>query len=172
MSENNPAANAPVASGPTKRATFYGSHDRDITANKQVAIPKPFKRILDAAHEEELLLAHFHWQNEPYLRLYTKTQLDAKIDEVKNDPAYSEEQRAEKMGAIAEAAEPIEPDSQGRFVLPARWFDLLKFKDAVVFTGRFSYIRVWPAQAYEENKKAGQEQPEQPDRRLTNKLSM
>lgn len=171
MSEGNRITDATAASGPAKRATFYGSHDRDITTNKQVAIPKAFKRVLEAAHEGELLLAHFHWENEPFLRLYTKTQLDQKIDEVKNDPAYSEEERVDKIGMIAEAAEPVEPDSQGRFVL-TRWYDQLKFKDAVVFAGRFSYIRVRPAEAYKESLKAGQKPPEQADRKLTNKLSV
>ncbi|MGD0092752.1 MAG: division/cell wall cluster transcriptional repressor MraZ [Planctomycetota bacterium] len=171
MAEKTPVTNSPVASGPVKRATFFGIHDRDITTNKQAAIPKAFKRVLGATGEDELLAAHFHWENEKFLRLYTKTKLDELIEAVNNDEGYTEAQRAEKIRMIANSAEPVEPDSQGRFVIPARFYDLLGFKDAVVFEGCYTHIWLWPAQAHKEKLAAQQKQPQQPDTRLTTMLS-
>jgi len=134
------------ARSPSDRATFYGVHDRDITGHNQVAIPKQFKRAIEEAHEEQLLL--MRWQKEPYLRLYTKKQFDKKIDEVKENPEIPVELRAAAAAWMAEAAEPIEPDSQGRFVLPGKWIEALGFKEKVTFCGAFTFIKVWPAYAY------------------------
>lgn len=144
MSDVKLSSLAPDAGRLPERATFYGVHDRDITANNQVAIPKSLKRVLDDAREEKLLLVH--WQNEQFLRLYTKNQFDQKIDEVKKNLEIPVEQRAAAVRKIAAAAVPIEPDSQGRFVLPLKWLTALGFKDKVVFRGVHTYIEVCPAQ--------------------------
>jgi DNA-binding transcriptional regulator/RsmH inhibitor MraZ len=132
-------------SGPSQdRATFYGVHFRDVTGHKQVAIPKAFQNTLVAAQEGPLLL--MRWQKEPFLRLFTKKQFDRKLDEVKAKKDWSVEQRAAATAWMARSAEPIEPDKQGRFVLPSKHIVDLGIRERVAFCGAFSYIELWPAE--------------------------
>ncbi|MCY3019865.1 MAG: hypothetical protein NTW87_12660 [Planctomycetota bacterium] len=152
MSDNATVSANASARTPQDRATFYGVHYREVTGRNQVAIPKQFKRAMEEAQEGQLLV--MRWQKEPFLRLYTKKQFDKKLDEVKSNPGLSLEQRALSAAWMAKAAEPVEPDSQGRFVLPAKWIEALGFKDEVAFCGAFTFIEVWPADVHRETEKA------------------
>ena len=131
---------------PADRATFYGTAYHKVSGRNQVAIPKTFKRAIDEARQDELLL--MRWQAEPFLRLYTKKEFDRKLDEVKQNDALTRDQRAAAIAFIAKAAEPVEPDSQGRFVLPGKWTDALNIREEVAFCGAFTYIEVWPAELH------------------------
>lgn len=172
MSDNIPQYVPPGAhDAPTDRATFYGVHSRDITGHNQVAIPKPHKKVIDDAHEQKLLLVH--WRNEPFLRLYTKKQFDQKVDEVKRNSEIPPQERAPAAKRIARAAEPIEPDGQGRFVLPSKWVQALGFKDKVIFSGVFTFVEVWPAHAFRGEDEAPEaREPETQAQTLTNILDM
>ena len=170
MSDERTTTSESPSGAPTDRATFYGVHYRDITGHKQVAIPKPLKRVIDDAHEDKLLL--MRWQKEPFLRLYTKRQFDKKLDEVKENPAIPLELRASAATWMAKAAEPVEPDSQGRFVVPTKWIEALGFTESVAFCGAFTYIEVWPAQAYRESEEAEPAELAHVAKALTNTLNM
>ena len=54
---------------------------------------------------------------------------------------------------MARSVEPVEPDSQGRFVLPGRWMDALNVKEEVAFCGAFTFIKIWPAELQREVEK-------------------
>ncbi len=140
---------------PKDRATFYGVAYHKVSGRNQIAIPKHMKRAMDEAQESQLLL--MHWQNEPFLRLYTKKQFDKKLDEVKENPKLSNEQKAGAVALIARAAEPVEPDTQGRFVLPAKWSDALNVREEVAFCGALTRIEIWPAPARREFEVLGKE---------------
>ena len=155
---------------PADRATFYGTAYHKVSGRNQVAIPKTFKRAIDEARQDELLL--MRWQAEPFLRLYTKKEFDKKLDEVKQNEALTRDQRAAAIAFIAKAAEPVEPDSQGRFVLPGKWTDALNIREEVAFCGAFTYIEVWPAELHRENEKAATEKLAVVSEQLTNILSM
>jgi MraZ protein len=163
-----PSANA--GSTPSDRATFYGVAYHKVSGRNQVAIPKHMKRAMDEAQEGQLLL--MRWQAEPFLRLYTKKQFDKKLDEVKEKPNLSNEQKAGAVALIARAAEPVEPDSQGRFVLPGKWADALNIREEVAFCGSFTYIEIWPAERHREVEKAEQEKLAPVSQEVTSILNM
>ncbi len=130
------------------RATFFGTAYHKITGRNQVAIPKHLKRSIDEAQEGQLLL--MRRQNERFLRLYTKKQFDKKLDEVKQNPELKPDERSHVVDWMARGAEPIEPDSQGRFVLPGKWMDALALREEVAFCGAFTFIKIWPAELQRE----------------------
>lgn len=130
---------------PLPCATFYGTACHKVSGRNQVAIPRQHKHALDQVQETELLLVR--WQNEAFLRLYPKSQFDLKINEVKQNASLTLEQRNDFAELLAASAEPVEPDSQGRFVLPAKWVDALNIREEVVFRSAFSYVKIWPAEA-------------------------
>ena len=150
MSESGTISN--VVNAPRELATFYGTFFHKVSERKQVALPKHQKRTIDEAQEGPLLL--MRWQQEQHLRLYTKKQFDKKLAEVKQNPNLSDEQKFSAITGIASSAEPVEPDSQGRFVLPAHWADALGIRDEVAFCGVGSFIQIWPAEMKREAVKA------------------
>ncbi|HEY3320551.1 MAG TPA: hypothetical protein VGP72_08805 [Planctomycetota bacterium] len=153
MSETN-TISPPSATTAPRRATFYGVFYREVSGRNQVAIPKVMKRAIDDAHEDQLLL--MRWQNEPNLRLYTKNEFDTKLEQVKRKPTLSEEQKSTAIALLARSCEPIEPDSQGRFVLPGRWIDALNIRGEVAFCASHTHIEIWPAEQYREAEKGEQ----------------
>jgi len=155
---------------PAGRATFYGVAYHKVSGRNQVAIPKHMKRAIDDSKEGALLL--MRWQNESFLRLYTKKQFDTKLDEVKAIPNVSNQEKATYVAQLARAAEPIEPDSQGRFVLPGKWSDALAIGEEVAFCGAFTYIEIWPADKRRDIERAEQEKLAPVSEQLTSILNM
>ena len=131
------------------RATFYGTACHKVSGRNQVAIPRQHKRAIDEVQETDLLL--MRWENEPFLRLYTKSHFDQMVDEVKQNTSWTLKQRNTIAEDLASSAESVEPDSQGRFVVPAKWMDALNIRDEVVFSGAFNFVKIWPAEAKQES---------------------
>lgn len=140
----NPEHAEKTTSSP-KRATFFGTAFHKVSERNQVAIPKHMLKVAAESQEGQLLLMRLN--NEGYLRIYTQTQLDAKIDEIRNRHDLETKVRSELVRGLSRNAVPIEPDSQGRFVLPGQWVAELGLRDEVAFCGAFSWIEVWPAAA-------------------------
>ncbi len=155
MSEFDTVSAPKSTPGARDRATFFGTTFHKITGRNQVAIPRHLKRSIDEAQEGQLLL--MRWQSEPFLRLYTKKQFDQKLDEVKQKPEFSPEQKASFVEWMARGADPVEPDSQGRFVLPGKWMDALNFREEVAFCGAFTFIKIWPAELQRDAERAESE---------------
>jgi MraZ protein len=155
---------------PRDRATFFGTAYHKVSGKNQIAIPRHLKRSLDEAQEGPLLL--MRWQNEPFLRLYTKKQFDKKLDEVKQNPEIPADAKQQVVDYMARMAEPVEPDSQGRFVLPGKWMDELRVREEVAFCGAFTFIKIWPAELQRECEKAEAEKLAAVATRVTDILNM
>ena len=85
------------------------------------------------------------WNNENCLRLYTQVELDGLIAKIQNRAGLTNEERAAAVRSITGNAEPIEPDKQGRFVIPTKWVSDLGMKEEVAFFGAHTRIEIWPA---------------------------
>ena len=170
MSDFGPIPSSEAARAPQGRATFFGTNYHKVSGKNQVAIPKQHKRALDEAQEGPLLL--MRWQNEPYLRLYTKKQFDQKLDEVKQKPNLSADEKAQVIEYMARVCEPVEPDSQGRFVLPGKWMEALSIRDEVAFCGAFTFIKIWPADLQRDFEKSEEEKLAPISEKVTNILNL
>jgi len=137
------------------RATFYGTAFHKVSGRNQVAIPKNMKKAIDESMEGPLLLMRV--QAEPFLRLYTKKQFDQKLEDIKNNAKIAPESKAMLVDSMARMAEPIEPDSQGRFVIPGKWMEALSVREEVAFCGAFTFIKIWPAEMQRETERLEQE---------------
>ena len=170
MSEYGQVSENAGATRPRDRATFYGTAYHKISGRNQVAIPKHLKRVIDEAQEGPLLL--WRWQNEPFLRLYTKKQFDRKLDEVKENPNLTADIRAAIVDQMARTVETIEPDTQGRFVLPGKWADALNLREEVAFCGSFTFIKIWQAEMQREQDRKDQEKLASVSEQVTQILNM
>ena len=137
-----------------RRATFFGTAYHKVSGRNQVAIPRHLMKALEEAQEGQLLLMRL--SEEGYLRLYTQKQLDEKIDEIRNRSELDRKTRSELIRHLASNAVPVEPDTQGRFVLPSRWVEELKLQEEVAFCGAFSWIEIWPAHARRDKEQTSQ----------------
>jgi len=137
------------------RATFYGTAFHKVSGRNQVAIPKNMKKSMDDSQEGPLLLMRI--QSEPFLRLYTKKQFDQKLEDIKNDARVPNDSKFAIIDLMARGAEPIEPDSQGRFVIPGKWMEALSVREEVAFCGAFTFIKIWPAEMQREAERLEQE---------------
>jgi len=129
---------------PGRPATFFGTAYHKVTGRNQVAIPRHMAKVLEEAREGQLLLVW--WNKEGCLRLYTQKQLDTIIHKIQGREDLSAQEKALLIRTLAGEAEPIETDSQNRFVLPGRWVEALSLKDEVAFFGAHGHIEIWPAQ--------------------------
>jgi DNA-binding transcriptional regulator/RsmH inhibitor MraZ len=147
MSEYGPVAPNTSAPAVGTRATFYGTtYHKVADKTNQVAIPKTLMRVINEAHEGYLVLVQY--PEEQFLRLYTKRTFDQKMDEVKANSEFSTEEQNAAVFWMAGQSQVIEPDNQGRFVLPREFADRLTNKE-VAFQGAFTFIRVWPAEVHQ-----------------------
>jgi MraZ protein len=130
------------------RASFYGTSHHKVSGRNQVSLPKSFLRAYEGSDEGHLFL--MRWKSEGFLRIYTQKQLDLRIDEIRANDTFDNKQKEELIRKVAGGAEQIDPDRQGRFVLPAKWVEALGLREEVVFTGAQTRIEIWPAPAHED----------------------
>ncbi|MCX7804392.1 MAG: division/cell wall cluster transcriptional repressor MraZ [Planctomycetota bacterium] len=116
-------------------------------------------RLIKEAKESQLLLVW--WNNERFVRVYTYESLTRKIPDIHArirsellaegmGEARAEELADEAIAELASNAMPVEPDKQGRIVLPKQWMEKLGLSGSVMIRGRYSYISI--GRAMEEEK--------------------
>lgn len=138
------------------RASFFGTYNHKVSGRNQVALPRTFLRSLERSDEGPLLL--LRWNDEGFLRIFTQEQLDKRIDQIRDNPKLDSETKGTLIRRLAGGAEQIEPDRQGRFVLPGKWVEALGLRDEVVFSGAQTRIEIWPAPAREDQEEKEKEQ--------------
>ena len=143
LSGANNTAGTKEASASSRRATFFGTAYHKVSERNQVAIPRHLIKVIEESHEGQLLLVR--WMDEKFLRLYTQTELDGLIARINNHPELTAEEKNTSIRTITGNAEPIEPDKQGRFVLPGQWVSALNLTGEVAFFGAHTRIEIWPA---------------------------
>ena len=143
LSGQNNTASTKEASGSSRRATFFGTAYHKVSERNQVAIPRHLIKVIEDAREGQLLL--LRWNDEKCLRLYTQTELDGLIAKIHSRTDLTSEEKSNAVRNIAGNSEPIEPDKQGRFVLPPQWVSALNLTGEVAFFGAHTRIEIWPS---------------------------
>jgi MraZ protein len=149
MESLNTEPNAKETPEPRRPATFFGTFYHKVSAKtNQVAMPKLFLKAISNSGEGQPLLVW--WNGENFLRLYTQEKMDQRIEKIQARTDLSQQQIVELTRNLSGSAIPIEPDSQGRFVLPAEWVDKLGLQEEIAFCGAHKRVEIWPAKARRE----------------------
>jgi DNA-binding transcriptional regulator/RsmH inhibitor MraZ len=149
MESLNTESNAKETPEPRRPATFFGTAYHKVSAKtNQVAMPKHFLKAINNSGEGQLLLVR--WNSESYLRLYTQQKMDERIEKIQARTDLTQQEIVELTRDVSGSAIPIEPDSQGRFVLPSEWVEELGLHEEVAFCGAHKRIEIWPAKARRE----------------------
>lgn len=130
--------------GEPRKAFFYGSSEHRINAKGQVAVPARFRSVLsDEALAQGFVLVR---GEAPCIYLYTHDQFRVIVDRVMAD----EEMRSDAafLRDFFEQIYAVDPDSQGRIVLPAMLRDEVGITGSdVVFIGHDDRVEIWDAEA-------------------------
>lgn len=132
--------------GPPRPATFQGTAYHKVSARNQVALPRHMLKAINLAQEGQLLL--LRWNNEGHLRMYTQKQMDKMVEGIQQREDLTNDEKAALTRGLSSSAVPVDPDSQGRFVLPAQWVEALNLREEIAFCGAHKRIEIWPAEAH------------------------
>lgn len=171
MESQNTESNAKETLEPRRPATFFGTAFHKVSAKgNQVAMPKHFLKAINNSGEGQLMLVW--WNGENFLRLYTQEKMDRIIEKVQARDDLDKNQIVELTRSLSGNAIVIEPDSQGRFVLPAQWVDALNLREEIAFCGAHKRIEIWPAGARREVERKERERNAEAKAKVTEILDL
>lgn len=120
---------------------IIGEYSTKITDKKRVAIPKKFRTELG----QDLILTRGY---EQALVLVNKGMWEKVAGEVIGGSFINKDIRDTSRFLVGSAVE-IQPDSQGRIVIPQPLFTHADFDDEVVFIGLVNWIEIWSKKLWE-----------------------
>lgn len=128
---------------------FLGNIEARADAKGRVFIPATFRRQLQAASEERLVMRKDVFQN--CLTLYPESVWNEELDELHNRLSKWDSHHQQIFRQFVSDVEVLTPDGNGRILLPKRYLQLCNIHEDIRFIGMDSKIEIW-----------GKEQTEQP----------
>lgn len=114
---------------------LIGEYSSKITAGHRVAIPKDFRKLLG----KDLIVTRGF---ESHLILVNEQQFSGLTQEISDRPFISGEVR-EVSRYLMGGAYQIQPDGQGRFVIPEKLLAHGGIGEKVVFLGLGKWVEIW-----------------------------
>ncbi|MCA9397685.1 hypothetical protein KC573_02550 [candidate division WWE3 bacterium] len=114
---------------------LVGEYTSKVTSGHRVAIPKSFRKIIG----KELIVTRGF---EPHLILVNQPQFTNLTRGVSDQPFISGEVREVSRYLMGGAYE-IQPDAQGRFVIPEKLLAHANIQNDVVFLGLGQWVEIW-----------------------------
>ena len=126
---------------------FTDAYERTIDEKKRVQIPAPFRNAMDPEQDGSAFFA-VPGERSQTLSLYPENYFKTKVgsmhlDRVPGSDALDFEQMFFSL------ASRVEPDKQGRIVLPERQLSMVDLGSEVYLCGAHYRIDVWPKAVYE-----------------------
>lgn len=120
---------------------FLGNIEANTDAKGRVFLPASFRKVLQSAGEERLVLRMDLYL--PCLVLYPQSVWDELTDKLwgRVNPFDDESQMLYRV--FVGAAEQVVLDSSGRLLLPSRLMDMAELKKSVSFLGVNNKIEIW-----------------------------
>jgi MraZ protein len=135
---------------------FMGTHTNRLDAKGRVSIPALFRAALKPADGggPPLVLRPSH--KHPCIEGWPAAVFDALASQVGTLDVFSEAQ--EDLTAVLYAdASPVEPDKEGRIVLPDGLVSYANLSDSVVFMGLGQTFQIWEPAAAERRRAEARE---------------
>ncbi len=132
---------------------FLGTHQLRLDAKGRVSVPAPFRAILRSFAEQEpedagasLILRPSHQL--PCIEAWPATLFNALASSLDRLAMFSEEQEDMATALFADAS-PMEPDKEGRIVLPESLVTHANLTDGVACMGVGKMFQFWEPAAAE-----------------------
>ena len=124
---------------------FMGTHTNKLDAKGRVSIPAPFRAALKNGDDSgALILRPSH--KYPCLEGWPIAAFLALADSMQSMPTLGDDQE-DLAFALYSAATQMEPDREGRIVLPGELAAYAGLKDAVCFVGLSNRFQIWEPEA-------------------------
>lgn len=125
---------------------YLGTYLVSVTSGKRVSIPSVFRENLG----KDLVLAQWY---EKCLVLTAKSSLNTLLSRVTRGKGTITEPVRQTEHFILASSFEVEPDEQGRIVVPDRLITYADLKDQVYFLGVGDRIEVWNKEIWEERER-------------------
>jgi MraZ protein len=123
---------------------FIGNIDAKVDAKGRVFIPAAFRKILHSAGETRLVLRKDIYEN--CLVLYPGSVWEAELADLRTRlKKYARDQRQVYRKFIQDS-ELLEPDTNGRILIPKRYLQIADIAGDVRFMGVDNTIEIWNPQ--------------------------
>lgn len=120
---------------------IIGEYKSKVGEKKRIAIPKKFRNEIG----NKLILTRGY---ENCLVLVSEDQWKGIASEVLNGSFINRDIRDTSRFLVGSATE-VEPDAQGRIVVPQPLYEHALFEDEVTFLGLGNWIEIWSSQEWE-----------------------
>lgn len=126
---------------------FLGTHTNRLDAKGRVSIPAPFRAALkDADGNATLILRPSHKHS--CIEGWPIATFNALAESMRHMRTFSDDQEDLAFALYGEVTQ-VEPDREGRIVLPDELVMYANLKDAVRFIGLSVHFQVWEPEAAE-----------------------
>lgn len=122
-------------SGPS-RTKFVGSYEHQIDEKGRVSLPATFRR--EAADQRFILSQPYP----PALALYPEVEWAIAEERLAELVARNPEARLWRLSVLGNAVE-VNPDAQGRILIPSKFKDAAGLRGAVLLLGATNKIELW-----------------------------
>jgi MraZ protein len=124
---------------------FLGTHTNRLDAKGRVSIPAPFRTALkDADGNVSLILRPSH--KHICIEGWPIAAFNALAESMRHMPTFSDDQEDLALALYGEVSQ-LEPDREGRIVLPDELVMHANLKDAVCFIGLSAHFQIWEPEA-------------------------
>ena len=125
---------------------IIGQYSSNISKKRRVAIPSKFRQILGSS----FILTRWY---ENCLALVAKDEWDSLVRKLVGEARGITEPVRDTDRFLLSLAYELEPDEQGRVVIPKRLIDYASIKEKVVFLGLGNRIEIWDEDIWQEKEK-------------------
>lgn len=127
---------------------FLGNIEAKTDAKGRVFLPASFRKILQAAGEETLVLRKDAFQ--PCLRLYPMSVWNKELDELRSRLNRWNKAHQNIFRSYVADVESLSLDGNGRFLIPRRFIEMAGITQSVNFIGMDDTIEIWASENTQE----------------------
>ena len=134
---------------------FLGNIEAKVDAKGRAFLPAVFRKILQVAGEERLVMRKDVFQQ--CLVLYPESVWNAQMDEVRQRLNRWNKQHQQVYRQFVSEVELLTLDGNGRFLIPKRYQRMAAIEQDVKFIGMGDTIEIWGAEQAERGQMAPEE---------------
>jgi len=131
---------------------FIGRYFHSIDEKGRVAIPHVFRTLLGGENENRVVITQAATDTYTYLDLYPAAQWDSRVKRILDmelDGDDAADVREAWLANVVHPAQTVEPDKQGRVLVPQEHREFARLDKEVVWTGDGQRFRLWARAEYE-----------------------
>lgn len=120
---------------------FWGNIEAKTDAKGRAFLPAVFRKVLQGAGEERLVLRKDIHQ--PCLVLYPESVWNSRIDDLRAKLNLWNKDHRQVFRQFISAVESVALDGNGRFLIPKRYLAMAEIKQEIRFIGMDDTIEIW-----------------------------